>query len=164
MDFAFEQGLHQDTCPPLLPEMIEAAERHLGVILPRAYLDVLQIQNGGVPMRRCCFTDFPTSWNEDHFAIAAIRGIGGERGIDAPIGGSRYMIREWDYPDIGVVAFRTPSGGHDAVMLDYANADRPDAPKVVYLDEDRAVKPVADSFEAFIDRLVRCPDCLDVAR
>ncbi|MDN3238245.1 SMI1/KNR4 family protein [Glycomyces tritici] len=164
MNFSFEEGMDHYTAPSLQAGMVESAERRLGVKLPRAYLEILRAQNGGVPYRRCFFTDFPTSWNEDHFAISAIRGIGGSWGIDAQVGGSRYLIEEWGYPDIGVVAFRTPSGGHDAVMLDYASAVRPDSPRIVYVDEDRVVRPVADSFEAFIGQLVRCEDCLDVAR
>ncbi|GAA1666379.1 hypothetical protein GCM10009830_10050 [Glycomyces endophyticus] len=164
MDFFFEQGMNYYTSPPLDVGMVESAERQLGVKLPRAYLEILRVQNGGVPFRRCCYTDFPTSWSEDHFAIAAVRGIGGSWGIDAQVGGSRYLIKEWGLPDIGVVAFRTPSGGHDAVMLDYSSAVQPDSPRIVYLDDDRVVHPIADSFEAFIDRLVRCEDCLDVAR
>lgn len=158
----FEPDRHYYTSPPLGEGMVENAERELGVKLPASYIELLRTQNGGVPVRRCFYTDFPTSWSEDHFAISAIRGIGGEWGIDASIGGSDYLIREWEYPDIGVVAFHTPSGGHDAVMLDYSRNGRSEPPGVIYVDEDRIVRPVADSFENFIDGLVRCADCLSV--
>ena len=46
-----------------------------------------------------------------------------------------------------------PSGGHDAVMLNYKDS-RPE-PSVIYVDEDRQPKPIATTFADFIDKLVR---------
>ncbi|MCT9078512.1 SMI1/KNR4 family protein [Streptomyces fulvoviolaceus] len=137
--------------------MIRRAEEELGVRLPRSYVDVLLLRNGGTPRHRCCPTTFPTSWADDHFEISGIRGIGGTWGIDSSSGmGSSYLIAEWRYPDIGVVICDTPSAGHDTVMLDYSGCGPEGEPSVAYIDEDRIPRKVAESFEEFLARLVPC--------
>lgn len=146
------------TGPDLTDALVAAAESHLGYRLPSSYLDVLRVRNGGTPLRRCCPTDFETSWAPDHFAISAILGVGGDQGIDSTSGlGSPDLVREWGYPDVGVVICDTPSAGHDTVMLDYRACGPGGDPSVVYVDEDRVPRLVAPSFEAFIRRLFECP-------
>jgi hypothetical protein len=143
--------------PPLTPEMVRNAEAVLGVMLPRAYVDLLLRKNGVIPERRCFPTDFPTSWAPDHFAIEAILGIGGEWGIDTLASqGEGGIIAEWGYPDIGVVICELPSAGHDTVMLDYSELAGNGEPSVVYVDEDRVPRRIAQSFEEFVARLVDC--------
>jgi hypothetical protein len=63
------------------------------------------------------------------------------------------MIGEWGYPPIGLVVFDTPSGGHDTVMLDYSVCGPLGEPRVVYVDEDRSVRQVAEDFGEFIASL-----------
>ncbi|MFJ6570664.1 SMI1/KNR4 family protein [Streptomyces sp. NPDC091292] len=144
------------TGPPLDENMIRRAEEDLGVHLPSSYVEVLLHRNGGTPRRRCCPTTFPTSWADDHFEISGIRGIGGSWGIDSLSGrGSSYLISEWEYPPIGVVICDTPSAGHDTVMLDYSECGPSGEPSVAYIDEDRIPRRVADSFQDFLERLVK---------
>ncbi|MFC8271391.1 SMI1/KNR4 family protein [Streptomyces sp. NPDC057271] len=145
------------TGPQLDMGMIRRAEDDLGVRLPRSYVEVLLLRNGGTP-RHCCYpTSFPTSWADDHFEISGIRGIGGTWGIDSSSGrGSSYLIAEWEYPDIGVVICDTPSAGHDTVMLDYSECGPEGEPAVAYIDEDRVPRRVAQSFDEFLARLVPC--------
>jgi hypothetical protein len=147
------------TGPGLEDSMIARAEADLGVPLPRSYVTLISLRNGGTPQRRCFPTDFPTSWAEDHFEISGIRGIGGEWGIDSSAGmGSVQMIREWEYPNIGVVICDTPSAGQDTVMLDYSDCGPEGEPAVAYVDEDRIPRRVADNFEAFLSQLVSCDE------
>jgi hypothetical protein len=142
------------TGPPLDSDMVQHAERRLGVRLPAAYVDLLAQQNGGVLRCRRFPTAFSTSWASDHFAVRALLGIGGDWGIDSQAGrGSPDQIKEWGYPDIGVVICDMPSGGHDAVMLDYSDCGPVGEPAVVYVDEDRVPRPVAASFAQFLARL-----------
>ncbi|MFB6956448.1 SMI1/KNR4 family protein [Streptomyces sp. NPDC056309] len=83
------------TGPRLDRDMIRRAEEDLGVRLPRSYVEVLLLRNGGTPRYRCYPTSFPTSWAADHFEISGIRGIGGAWGIDSSSGrGSSYLIAE----------------------------------------------------------------------
>jgi hypothetical protein len=143
------------TAPDITDEMVALAEERLGVRLPASYVRLLRIQNGGEPVRHCYPMPFPTSWAEDHIDVGAILGIGGTRGIDAEVGGSNYMIAEWGYPPIGVVICDTPSGGDDTVMLDYSSSGP--EPAVVYVDEDRVPQRIADTFDEFLAKLIKCP-------
>lgn len=151
----FEENDDFYTGPPLDEAMLRRAEETLGVRLPRTYVEVLSHRNGGLLQRRCCLTEFPTSWAASHFEILALLGIGGEWGIDSPLG-SAYLIPEWGYPAIGVVLCAMPSGGHDVVMLDYSESGPEGEPTVAYIDEDRIPRQVANSFEEFLMRLVAC--------
>jgi hypothetical protein len=145
------------TGPPADDKLVAHAEAALGVKLPRDYVELLQQRNGGTPRNRCCPTEFRTSWAPDHIEISAILGVGGDQGIDAANGrGSADMIAEWGYPAIGVVICAMPSGGHDAVMLDYLESGPLGEPAVAYIDEDRVPRRIADSFTQFIGMLVPC--------
>lgn len=145
------------TGSPIDSAVISHAEEVLGVRLPPSYLDLLSYRNGGTLRRRCLRTEFPTSWAPDHIEISGIRGIGGEWGIDTPSGlGNANMIAEWGYPEIGVVICDMPSGGHDAVMLDYSESGPEGEPTVAYIDEDRRPQRIASSFSEFIFRLTAC--------
>lgn len=143
------------TGPPITTARIQKAEKALGRKLPASYLSLLEERNGGVPVRRCFRTSRRTSWANDHIEIEAIRGLSGEWGIDSKSGlGSQDLIEEWGYPDIGIVICHLPSGGHDTIMLDYRvrNAE----PSVVYIDEDRSILKLADTFEEFTRGLYTC--------
>jgi hypothetical protein len=156
MSELFEDGDFY-TGPPLSGDMVSRAEETLGLRLPPSYVAVLSEKNGGALKRRCFPTEFATSWAADHFEIRALLGIGGKWGIDSLSGlGSADLIAEWAYPDIGVVICDMPSGGHDAVMLDYSESGPDGEPSVAYIDEDRVPRKVAGSFEDFLSRLVAC--------
>jgi len=144
------------TGPLLNDELVRNAEHALGVRLPRRYLELLRERNGGVPSCRCIPVEGPTSWAENHVEVLALRGIAGQWGIDAPGLGSKHMIDEWGYPSIGVVICEMPSGGHDAVMLDYSKCGPTGEPSVAYIDEDRSVCTIAGSFSEFLSKLEPC--------
>lgn len=142
------------TGPNATDALIADAQARLGYELPSSYIELLRIRNGGKPKNRCFRTAFPTTWAPDHFEISAIRGLGGPWGIDTPGGlSSASLVAEWGYPPVGLVICDMPSGGHDAVMLNYEDS-RPE-PSVIYVDEDRQPKPIATTFADFIDKLVR---------
>ena len=143
---------------PVTDAMVAAAQKAVGYTLPAAYVELLRAQNGGAPKCTAFPTDTATSWAEDHVAISGICGIGGKWGIDSPTLGSRFMIEEWGYPDIGVVVAQCPSAGHDAVMLDYSECGKAGQPRVIHVEVEAAAEPVitvlAPSFEAFAAGLV----------
>lgn len=141
--------------PPITEALLQQAEARLGLKLPSAYLDLLRERNGGYLERRCVRCSRPTSWAPDHVCITSLLGIGYPDGIDGAFG-SEYLVREWSYPDIGVVLFTTPSAGHDTVMLDYRGTDLGDDAPVVYVDEDRSLLEVAPSFFELLRRLEPC--------
>jgi len=134
---------------PFREELVAAAELSLGVKLPESYIQLLRMRNGGRPVNRRVCTPFRTSWSRDGFEIHSIIGIGSSLGIDGEYG-SRYMIAEWDYPDVGIVIASTPSAGHDTVMLDYSKGGEP---SVIYVDEDRVPRAIAPNFAEFLAAL-----------
>lgn len=137
--------------------LIASVEQELGYRLPDSYLWLMRQHNGGIPVNSCFPTDTPTSWAEDHVAITGIFGIGREKdqSLCGELG-SRFMIEEWGYPDIGVAICDCPSAGHDMIFLDYRACGPQGEPKVVHIDQesDYEITPLADTFEDFIRGLV----------
>jgi endonuclease/exonuclease/phosphatase family metal-dependent hydrolase len=61
--------------PPLTDEMVTAAERELGVTLPKAYVDLIRTCNGGYTNNAALSTSQPTGWASDHVPVDVIFGI-----------------------------------------------------------------------------------------
>jgi hypothetical protein len=153
--------------PPLTEEMVRAAEERLGYRLPETYLRLLRVKNGVTlrlersrfPVRR------GTPYASDYVGINGILGIGHPRGIDGERG-SRFMIDEWGYPDVGVYFGATPGGGHTALMLDYSACGPRGEPRVIYAlageveGEESRVISLAPDFDSFL-RGLRGPDEFD---
>ena len=143
--------------PPPTAEVIRQVEKELGYKLPESYIALMQVQNGGFSKKSAFPTSTPTSWAEDHIAIESFLSIGRDK-MYSLCGrmGSRFMIEEWGYPDIGIAICDCPSAGHDMVFLDYRECGPQGEPKVVHIDQedDYYITPLADSFEAFIRGLV----------
>jgi len=142
---------------PPTDELIASIEEELGYKLPSSYIALMKQQNGGIPKNTCFRAEEPTSWAEDHIAITGILGIGREKSYSLSGDlGSRFMIEDWGYPDIGVVICDCPSAGHDVVMLDYRACGRDGEPEVIHVDQedDYEITFLADNFEAFIRGLV----------
>ncbi|GAA1258655.1 hypothetical protein GCM10009665_56020 [Kitasatospora nipponensis] len=153
--YALEEYVEQ--APPSR-ELIAALEEELGGYrLPDSYVALMTAHNGGTPTRTCFPVPEATSWAEDHVEITGIRGIGRTR--SQSLGGefgSLFWIDLWEYPDIGVYFADTPSAGHDMLALDYRACGRHGEPTVVHVDQenDFAITPVAENFEAFVTGLV----------
>ena len=143
--------------PPPTAEVIRQVEKELGYKLPESYIALMRVQNGGFSKRTACPTDVPTSWAEDHVAIEGFLSIGREK-MYSLCGtlGSRFMIEEWGYPDIGIAICDCPSAGHDMVFLDYRECGPHGEPGVVHIDQedDYLITPLADTFEEFVRGLV----------
>ncbi|WP_338551547.1 Imm51 family immunity protein [Paenibacillus sp. KS-LC4] len=143
--------------PQPTAELIASIEQELGYKLPASYIALMNSQNGGIPVN-CRFpTEEPTSWSEEHVAITGIMGIG--RNKSYSLGGdlgSRFMIEEWGYPDLGIVICDCPSAGHDVIMLDYRFCGPDGEPAVVHVDQEDEynITYLACSFEQFIKGLV----------
>ena len=151
-------------CPPLTDAMIRSAEEHLGYRLPKSYLDLLRAKNGFYLKleRSCCPAPEPTSFGEDYLDVDGILGLGGPRGADSDRG-TRHMVAEWKYPDIGVVFGASSSGGHAGFMFDYTACGPQGEPRVVFViapevgGESPRIIPLAPDFPAFL-RTLAGPD------
>ncbi|MCQ6561311.1 SMI1/KNR4 family protein [Paenibacillus mendelii] len=152
-----DYALQAYTAKPPTDELIAAVEQELGYKLPASYITMMKLHNGGIPHNVCFPTEEMTSWAEDHIAITGIMGIGRDKAYSlCGEFGSRFMIEEWGYPDIGVVICDCPSAGHDVVMLDYRKCGRQGEPEVIHVDQEAGydITFLAESFEAFIQGLV----------
>lgn len=148
-DYAVENYISE----PVTDELIGIIEKELKYKLPEAYIELMKIQNGGIPLKYCYPTKVPTSWAENHIAISGILGIGKKNNYSLCGGlGSQFMIDEWGYPNIGVYICDCPSAGHDMVALDYRKCDPEGEPEVVHIDQEYNYKitSIAPNFETFI--------------
>ena len=146
-------ALKEYVSDPPSDELIASVEEELGYKLPASYIWLMKQHNGGIPVNTCYPTETPTTWAEDHVAIAGIFGIGREKSYSL-CGelGSQFMIDEWEYPAIGVAICDCPSAGHDMIFLDYRACGPQGEPAVVHVDQenDYKITHLADSFEEFI--------------
>ena len=148
-DYAWEEYV----APPLTDAVVGAVEGELGYKLPRAYVEFMMRQNGGMPKKTSHRTKERTSWAEDHIAITGIFSIGREKRLSlCGEHGSQFWIEMWDYPAIGVYFADCPSAGHDMICLDYRFCGPAGEPAVVHVDQDWDYKitAVAPDFESFI--------------
>lgn len=138
---------------PVSDAMIRHAEKELGYKLPQSYINLLRSQNGGTP-RRLAHPSKPTSWATDHIAIDGILGIDDKASANL-LNTQENMIGEWEYPKIGVYICTCPSGGHDAVCLDYSECGPQGEPRVTHVDQEFDYKQtvLAPNFAAFLEGL-----------
>ncbi len=136
--------------PPLTDEMVQEAQRQLGVQLPDEYLALVRYQNGGYtagfghPMKE------RTSWAVDHVPLHALGGIvtdPNHKGIHNILQ-TTYMTAEWGLPSDQVLL---DGDGHYWITLDYR---RGDIPTVAWIDvEVGQDMQVAANFAAFLNGL-----------
>jgi hypothetical protein len=142
--------------PPLTDALVAAAERLLGYTLPASYVRLLRVKNGGCPKRQC----HPAAGarrSDSHVRVVSLFGIGGQWGIDAAEFGSRSLIEQGGFPELGVLIGWTPTAGDDAIMLDYGPCGPHGEPRVSLADaESGGGVLLAPSFEAFVVGLVDC--------
>ncbi len=141
-------------------EMIAMVEKALDVKLPASYIEFLSHKNGGYLLKDACPCNEPTSWAEDHVGISSLLSIDKDAS-NSLLGelGSKFMIEEWGYPDIGVAIADCPSAGHDMIFLDYRKCGRHmerGEPEVVHIDQefDYKITFLAKNFEEFVRMLV----------
>ncbi|CEP45648.1 SMI1 / KNR4 family [[Clostridium] sordellii] len=151
--YSYEQYI----CESPTDTFIEEIEQELGYKLPMSYIWLMRQHNGGIPINTCFPIKTPTSWAEDHIKITGIMGIGRDKpcSICGELG-SRFMIEEWGYPNIGIAICDCPSAGHDMIFLDYRKCGPQGEPQVVHIDQDDDynITILANTFEEFIIGLV----------
>lgn len=144
--------------PAPSPLLIASVESELGgYILPAAYIELAQLQNGGVLQRDCYPLDEPTSWGEDEIGVTGILAIGRKSQLSlCGWMGSKFWEDLWDYPPIGIYFATTISSGHQMLALDYSLCGKQGEPRVVLVDQedDYSITVVAPDFATFIRGLV----------
>ena len=138
------------TGPALTHDAVRSAEKLLGYKLPEAYVRLLRVRNGGSPRKPYFPIVGLAGWDRGYFEVTSLRGIGHEDwSIDTNDMGD-------NYPAIGLSICDTPSGGHDAVMLDYSLCGPQGQPRVVHAEQGCTASQVtllAPDFETFVAAL-----------
>jgi hypothetical protein len=139
--------------PPLTDAMIALAERELGVRLPRRYIELLRVQNGGYTREELACPLFEGATRiEDCVTLGELNGVVPGAGVmDGGVHNillTAYMTKEWGLPPRQVLL---AGDGHTWVSLDYRDGDDP---SVVWFDtEAEREEFVASSFAEFFDAL-----------
>lgn len=129
--------------PPFTEKDLEETEKAIGWKLPKSYIALLKIQNGGY----INYEEFDECW------LSAIYGISSSEGglIDM----FDNWINEWEYPNIGISFGETQSAGHDMYFMDFSSVDENGEPRIVHIDNeaDNSIDVVADNLEDFLTKI-----------
>ncbi len=138
--------LNAEDPPPVLdPAELARLEGVLGVRLPAALVELLNVRNGG-ELRLSRFRH-PAGGS---YSIHDLAGVAGGRGGAGDLFRVPYLRGEWGVPEWAVML---SGDGHTWIALDYRVSEEP---PVVYLEEGRDgfdVVELAPSFAAFLDGL-----------
>ena len=131
------------TFPPFTEEILEKTEKAIGWKLPKSYVALLKIINGG----RINYDIFEESWLE------AIYGVSLEEGGLVDMFDN--WINEWQYPNIGIPFGQTQSAGHDMYFMDFRSIDKNGEPRIVHIDNefDNEITVVADNLEDLLTKI-----------
>lgn len=141
------------THAPVTDEQIAAAEQALGVSLPRSYIEIIRVQNGGYLRYDTHPSPEPTNWSQDHVLVDHIMGIGPFNSIlDTPAMRAQYSLPEAVVPIC--------SHGHYWVCLDYRESGPQGEPTVVWIDIGAHHEvALAPDFATFVQGLVHGYHC-----
>lgn len=138
----------------LTADKINNAEVCLDYVLPMAYIELMQIRNGGVPQKNYflppdknrCAVYLNTVWGLDPDLKYSLCGENG----------NKRCVEQWGYPVHGVYFGDTLSGGHEMFLMDYRKCGKNGAPEIVLVDQecDYRITFVAENFEAFVKGLM----------
>jgi hypothetical protein len=140
-------------CMPATPEIIETVEKELGFKLPQSYINFMQKQNGGIPLKNVFYSD---DEEDEGLYIRGFFGIGKDKPYSLGSSrGSRFWIDEWEYPNDGIYICDCPSGGHDMILLDYSKSAENGEPEVVHVDQEGDYEKtfIAKDFATFVNGL-----------
>lgn len=131
----------------LTDNRIKEVEEFLEYKLPKSYIELLKIQNGG-------YINYENCW------LTAIYGIGENNkvfyGLEELFDTAKV---EWEYPSIWIPFGETQSG-HDWYVMDYSVVDQNGEPRIVRIEneDDNSRYLVANNFEEFINKVYNNED------
>jgi tetratricopeptide (TPR) repeat protein len=150
-----EYALEEYVSEPPTDELVASVEEELVFKLPAFYVAMMKLHNGGIPHNKYYFIG---EAGQDPITISGILGIGRDKSHSlCGSSGSRAIIEERGYPEIGVVICDCLSTGHEVIMLDYRECGNDGEPEVVHVDHENGNKItyLAPNFEAFVRGLVK---------
>ncbi|WP_409351163.1 SMI1/KNR4 family protein [Viridibacillus arvi] len=130
---------------PLTEELLVKTEENLGHKLPRAYVKLLNEQNGGELRTNACPLVEDNTYGEMFVEVTYLFGIG----ENSSLNNTQYFIKEWGLPEKIVLI---NGEGHTWIALDYSNDV--EQPSVIFIDtEENEITRLAPTFEQFIAAL-----------
>lgn len=136
--------------PPLSQSMVIFAQKELGVTLPKTYIELLKIQNGGYTKGFIFPTTQKTSWADDHIPLRDLAGIVVNDSINTALNilDSPELTQEWELPDKQVLL----SGeGHWWITIDFRKNE---LGSIMWFDVEIGQEVyLADNFDSFINGL-----------
>lgn len=154
-DDSAETAEHFVLAPPT-DEQIAAVEEQLVFKLPASYIKMMKLHNGGVPRYRYFPVSDTDATEKRRIEVSGMLGIGREKRHSlCGEAGSRFIIEQGGYPEIGVVLCEYPTES-EVVMLDYRASGNAGEPEVVHIDKNQGYKItwLAPDFDTFIRGLV----------
>ena len=166
-----DSALNRYVGEPLTGALLASIEEELGYRLPKSYVELMRVQNGGLSAKTIHRTDRHRVEVECIYGINrskrnSLGGIWTQRkaftGRNPKTGepivveaktirtGSTFWISEWGYPPVGVYFAETASGGHDMIALDYRACGPLGEPQVVNVEQDGDITDMAPNFEMFV--------------
>jgi hypothetical protein len=137
--------------PQINDKLIELAENKLGFKLPKLFIELLKIQNGGHTKGFVFPMNVETTWSKNHIPFDEMYGISIDSSVSSALSilDTEYLTQEWQLPEKQVVLC---GDGHWWITLDYRKSG---IPTISWIDvECQEEVQVADSFEDFFNGLV----------
>ena len=132
---------------PLTKSVITKVEENLSIKLPKSYLDILYIQNGGYIIYDAHPSKIETSSGDMTIHLDHIKGLSDKRRLG--ILETPSLITEWNLPK-KIVLFS--GDGHSWVAFDYR--ENTQNPPIIYIDqEENIIIKIANSFDDFLKNL-----------
>lgn len=154
---------HRDQAPepPASPAAVARAEAELGVTLPRSFVELLEIRNGGVVADE--LDSFPirqaTSGAEDYVPLPDMMGAVLPTDTGMSIMDTPYLVEEWGLPSPIVLL---SGDGHHWIGLDYRDCGPHGEPSVCWFDADHETDLLlAPDFRSFVEGLRPSPPSED---
>lgn len=154
MESIFEEFEDMDFDEYNLNELTEGdildAETNLNIKLPKEYIELLKIQNGGYLKYNALPVSFKNSYADNHIAVDFLFGIKENEGIYK----SKYLLNEWGIKEKDFV---TISGdGHTWIVLDYRK--NKDEPEITFIGtEENRTSVIFKTFKEMIKNLYEPP-------
>lgn len=152
-DFWLEDAIDDPVydCGDYTEEKRMYTEQCLQCVIPKDYLYVLQMKNGGIP----AYNFYPMEHLETKgIELTAFLGVGDLDHSLSGTYGSRYAIENMGYPDIGIYFAETNMEG--LFVIPYISTSDNNG-MVCYVDQqnDFAIYPLAESLSTFLSTLIK---------
>lgn len=148
--------------PELTDEMILEVEQELRYKLPESYIWLMKRRNGGFLKRTDFLLGYKLPVVGDRTMMRQLYQITTNNSFSGINGkyGTKFLIQDWGYPDIGVAIGVGFFGEHEIFFLDYRACGPQGEPKVSHVDQEcnYRITVLADNFEEYIRKLVESDD------